>query len=68
MQRKKGRKILVDDYEDEGEPLFYRAWLIKHGGRPMERALLRAEQRYGRDKRALTLLSRLRAAYGRRTR
>jgi hypothetical protein len=76
MGNRSARRILVEDYMDpetrEAEPpdmrVSYKAYLIRNGGRAMQRALLRAEQRYERDKRALTDLSRLRRAYARRSR
>ena len=40
------RRILTENYTLEGQPESFRFWLIARLGRPMERALIRAEQRY----------------------
>lgn len=41
----------------------WRDWLIAQRGRPMERAIIRAEQRYNKQKPARIRLSKIRSAY-----
>lgn len=46
----------------------YATWLIARGGRPFERALIRARQRYDKQKQAHRRASALHTAYARKTR
>jgi len=63
------RRMLTQDHVFEEprvppeEYVRYRDWLVLNGGRPMERALIRAEQRYDRLKPARHRISALHSLY-----
>lgn len=54
---------MVEDWVEENMPGDYATWLVKNLGRPMERALIRARQRYEKQKSKRIRASQLHAAY-----
>jgi hypothetical protein len=53
----------VTERLEEERPAHYRDWLVERLGRPMERALIRAEQRYTKLKPVHIRASQLHSAY-----
>ncbi len=62
------RLLVVEAYELPESIGQYSQYLIKHGGRPMARALIRARQRYEKLRPIRLRASQLHTAYGRRRR
>lgn len=62
------RRILTEDWAAHERTGDYAKWLIKQLGRPMERALIKARQRYDAQKPARIRASRLHRAYRRKRR
>lgn len=60
--------MVTDGELEESKSIHYRDWLVERLGRPMERALIRAQQRYNKLKPAHIRASQLHTAYHRKRR
>lgn len=66
MPRADATRTFTEEYVERGIPGDYARWLVALLGRPMDRALLKARQRYQAQKPAQIRASALHAAYARR--